>query len=339
MAHTRDAIITKAWYEGALWLYLLWPLSLIYHLIIVVRQFLYHRGLLKIHHVTVPVVVVGNITVGGTGKSPLVCHLIEALREKGFNPGIVSRGYGARLDKYQVREVLSNSLPSEVGDEPLMLKKKLNCRIFVSPSRALAAKTLEKAGCDIIISDDGLQHYALHRDIEICVFDGQRKWGNGHLLPMGPLREPLSRLKSIPYLVVNGASNARSYGQSSLNQKAFNMTLHAESLINISSEETKPLADFSNERVHAVAAIGHPERFFTTLNDAGIKLEIHAFGDHHAYQESDFQFDQTRPIIMTEKDAVKCELFELKDTWFLPVSAKLNGDLAEQIIKDVGLER
>ena len=338
MAHTRDAIITKAWYEGALWLYLLWPLSLIYHLIIVVRQFLYHRGLLKIHHVTVPVVVVGNITVGGTGKSPLVCHLIEALREKGFNPGIVSRGYGARLDKYQVREVLSNSLPSEVGDEPLMLKKKLNCRIFVSPSRALAAKALEKVGCDIIISDDGMQHYALHRDIEICVFDGQRKWGNGYLIPMGPLREPISRLKSIPYLVVNGASNSRSYGQSSSDQKAFSMTLHAESLINMTSEELKVLADFSNERVHAVAAIGHPERFFNTLSEAGIKLETHAFGDHHAYQESDFQFDQKLPIIMTEKDAVKCELFDLKDAWFLPVSAKLNGDLADQIIKDAGLE-
>jgi tetraacyldisaccharide 4'-kinase len=334
---TRDAIITKAWYEGALWLYLLWPLSILYHAVIVIRKFFYRLGIFKVHYVNVPVVVVGNITVGGTGKSPLVCHLVESLRNKGFNPGIVSRGYGAKLGKYQVREVFAHSLPSEVGDEPLMLKKKLDCRIFVSPSRALAAKTLEKVGCDIIISDDGLQHYALHRDIDICVFDGQRKWGNGHLLPMGPLREPISRLHSIPYLVVNGATNASSYGQSDLNQKAFSMTLQTESLVSLNTNNTKPLKEYSGKTIHAVAAIGHPERFFKTLGDAGIELETHAFGDHHAYQESDFEFDDELPIIMTEKDAVKCELFELKDAWFLPVTATLNGDLAGQIIKDVGL--
>tara|TARA_R110001592_G_scaffold291131_1_gene560384 strand:+ start:18897 stop:19913 length:1017 start_codon:yes stop_codon:yes gene_type:complete len=338
MAQARDAIITKAWYQGAIWLYLLWPLSLIYYAVISIRKFFYRLGLFKVHSVKVPVVVVGNITVGGTGKSPLVCHLVESLREKGFNPGIVSRGYGAKLGNYQVREVFAHSLVSEVGDEPLMLKKKLECRIFVSPSRVLAAKTLEKAGCDIIISDDGLQHYALHRDIEICVFDGQRKWGNGHLLPMGPLREPISRLQSIPYLVVNGASNAGSYGQSGLNQKEFSMLLQADSIISMNKQQTKPLTFFSGRSVHAVAAIGHPERFFTTLSAAGITLETHAFGDHHAYQKSDFEFSQNLPIIMTEKDAVKCELFNLNDAWFLPVSATLNGDLAGQIIKDVGLD-
>jgi tetraacyldisaccharide 4'-kinase len=338
MAQARDAIITKAWYDGALWLYLLWPVSLIYQLIISIRYHFYRLGIFKIHRLDVPIVVVGNITVGGTGKSPLVCHLVEALRNKGFNPGIVSRGYGAKLGRHQVREVFIHSLPAEVGDEPLMLKKKLGCRVFVSPSRVLAAKALEKTGCDIIISDDGLQHYALYRDIEICVFDGQRKWGNGHLLPMGPLREPISRLKEIPYLVVNGASNAGSYGQTDLNQKEFSMTLHAESLISMNTEKRKSLQEFSQETVHAVAAIGHPERFFNTLKGAEIKLKTHAFGDHHVYKKSDFLFDQDLPILMTEKDAVKCELFELKDAWFLPVYAKLNGDLAGQIIKDVGLE-
>tara|TARA_R110001592_G_scaffold125109_2_gene334368 strand:- start:1905 stop:2921 length:1017 start_codon:yes stop_codon:yes gene_type:complete len=337
MSQAREEIITKAWYEGALWLYLLWPFSLIYHAVIVLRRYLYLSGIFKVHYVDVPVVVVGNITVGGTGKSPLVCHLVEALRNKGFNPGVVSRGYGAKIGKYQVREVFTHSLPAEVGDEPLMLKKKLDCRIFVSPSRSLAAKTLEKVGCDIIISDDGMQHYALHRDIEICVFDGQRKWGNGHLLPMGPLREPISRLQSIPYLVVNGASDSGSYGQAALKQKAFSMSLQAESLISMNNENAKPLQDFSGKTVHAVAAIGHPERFFNTLSDAGITLETHAFGDHHVYQASDFKFDHELPIIMTEKDAVKCEQFDLKESWYLPVSAKLNGDLAAQIIKDVGL--
>lgn len=337
MTQARDAIITKAWYKGALWLYLLWPLSLIYQFVIYIRRYFYRQGIFKTHRVDVPVIVVGNITVGGTGKSPLVCHLVESLRNKGFNPGIISRGYGAKLARHQVREVFAQSLPSEVGDEPLMLKKKLGCQVFVSPSRVLAAKAIQKAGCDIIISDDGLQHYALYRDIEVCVFDGQRKWGNGYLLPMGPLREPISRLKSIPYLVVNGANNAGSYGQSGLNQKEFSMTLHAQSLICMNTGSTKPLQEFSQKTVHAVAGIGHPERFFNTLQEAGIQLETHAFGDHHAYKHGDFQFDQDLPIIMTEKDAVKCESFELKNAWFLPVSANLNGDLAGQIVKDVGL--
>ncbi len=338
MTQARDELIIKAWYEGALWLYFLWPLSLIYHALITLRKLCYRWGIFKVHRIGIPVVIVGNITVGGTGKSPLVCHLVESLRKQGFNPGIVSRGYGAKLGKYQVREVFIHSLPSEVGDEPLMLKKKLDCRIFVSPSRALAAKTLEKAGCDIVISDDGMQHYALHRDIEICVFDGQRKWGNGFLLPMGPLREPLSRLKEIPYLVVNGAVNAGSYGQASINQRTFSMSLHAESVINLRTEEQKTLQDFAGKEVHAVAAIGHPERFFKTLESAGLKLETHAFGDHHAYQETDFQFDKALPIIMTEKDAVKCDRFDLNDTWFLPVTAQLNGDLASQIVKDTGMQ-
>lgn len=337
MTQARDAIITRAWYEGALWLYLLWPLSLIYYLVIRLRRSLYQRGFFKVHRVSVPVVVVGNITVGGTGKSPLVCHLVESLRQAGYSPGIISRGYGAKIAKNQVREVFTHSFASEVGDEPLMLKKRLDCRVFVSPSRVLAAQTLADTGCDIIISDDGLQHYALERDIEICVFDGQRKWGNGQLLPTGPLREPLSRLKSIPYLVVNGTSNYRSYGQATLNQKSFSMMLEANLLINLSSGESKTLESFMGQTVHAVAAIGNPERFFNTLEQSGLFLMTHAFEDHHAYQQSDFNFDGDLPIIMTEKDAVKCELFHLENAWYLPVQAKLNGDLAGQLIKELGL--
>lgn len=338
MTQSSDAVITKAWYDGALWLYLLWPLSIIYYFVTQLRRYFYQTGIFKVHKLDVPVVVVGNITVGGTGKSPLVCHLIESLRNAGFTPGIVSRGYGAKIGKHQVREVFTHSFAEEVGDEPLMLKKKLDCRIFVSPSRVLAAKALAQTGCDIIISDDGLQHYALHRDLEICVFDGQRKWGNGHLLPMGPLREPISRLQSIPYLVVNGATHARSYGQSSINQKAFNMLLQSEELISLNNSETKSLQAFSEREVHAVAAIGNPERFFKVLESAGIKVIAHSFPDHHAYQAEDFKFETDLPIIMTEKDAVKCELFRLKQAWFLPVVAELNGDLAGQIINDVGLK-
>lgn len=345
MAPSPDELITKAWYSGATWLYLLWPLSLFYHLIILIRRWCYRAGVFQIYRSDLPVVVVGNITVGGTGKSPLVCYLVESLRENGFNPGVVSRGYGAKLGKTQVREVFANSLPSEVGDEPLMLKRRLACPVFVSPSRVAAVQALEKTACDIIVADDGLQHYSLARDIEICVFDGKRKWGNGHLLPMGPLREPISRIQSIPFLVNNGTHKAQSYGQAALSQRTFCMSLVAEQLLSLKDRSARSLADFNGQSVHAVAAIGHPERFFKTLAKAGLKPMTHAFPDHYAYQRQDFNFADApgadsdsnssteAPIIMTEKDAVKCQSFDLENAWYLPVSACLNGDLTGQIIK------
>lgn len=344
MARSPDEFITKAWYAGAAWLYLLWPLSVLYFLIISLRKWCYRRGVFKVYRSGLPLIVVGNITVGGTGKSPLVCYLVESLREQGFTPGIVSRGYGAKLGKTQVREVSVNSLPSEVGDEPLMLKRRLACPVFVSPSRVAAVKAIEHAGCDIIVADDGLQHYALARDIEICVFDGKRKWGNRYLLPMGPLREPISRIQSIPFLVNNGTHKAQSYGQAALSQRTFCMSLVAEQLLSLKDGSARPLADFHGQSVHAVAAIGHPERFFKTLGKAGLKIISHAFPDHHAFQVRDFNFaDESDsvgdknlstelPIIMTEKDAVKCQFFELENAWYLPVSACLNGDLTGQII-------
>ena len=344
MARSPDEFITKAWYSGAAWLYLLWPLSVLYFLIISLRKWCYRKGVFKTYQSALPLIVVGNITVGGTGKSPLVCYLVESLREQGFTPGIVSRGYGAKLGKAQVREVSVHSLPSEVGDEPLMLKRRLACPVFVSPSRVAAVKALEQTTCDIIVADDGLQHYALARDIEICVFDGKRKWGNGHLLPMGPLREPISRIQSIPFLVNNGTHKAQSYGQAALSQRTFCMSLVAEHLISLKDGSARPLADFKGQSVHAVAAIGHPERFFNTLVNAGLKPNKHAFPDHYAFQRDDFNFEEApgsdgeeglsteRPIIMTEKDAVKCQSFDLDNAWYLPVSACLNGDLTGQII-------
>lgn len=335
MALTLDQKITKAWYEGAAWLFLLWPFSVVYSLVIRFRRYAYRSGMFKTYRPDIPVIVVGNITVGGTGKSPMVCYLVETLREQGFHPGIVSRGYGAKLGRRQVREVTEDSLASEVGDEPLMLKKRLACPVYVSPSRVLAAQALEKGAerCDVIVSDDGLQHYALARDAEICVFDGQRKWGNGHLLPMGPLREPIERIQSIPFLVLNGPVNAQSYGQAALDQTAFSMHLKASELVNLQTGETLKLKALKGQTVHALAAIGHPERFFQTLETAGLKIIPHVFADHHAYKLSDFTFKDASVLIMTEKDAVKCKGFELDNTWYLPVSARLNGDLTGQLIK------
>jgi tetraacyldisaccharide 4'-kinase len=340
MAQTVNEQITQAWYSKAKWLYALWPLSLLYRLIVVLRKRAFDAGLLKIYRSTKPLIVVGNITVGGTGKSPLVCYLAQALSEHGLHPGVVSRGYGATIGKRQVREVFRHSLASEVGDEPLMLKRRLDCPLFVSPSRVLAVKALEKAGCDVIISDDGLQHYAMARDIEICVFDGKRFWGNGHLLPMGPLREPLQRLRNLPFIVINGGEDQQLpvLAETVSSQSCFNMSLLAEQLVSLNDHTTAmPLDVLTGKTVHAVAAIGNPERFFTTLEMAGLCIIRHVFPDHHAYRSEDFAFlkdvSSEQLLIMTEKDAVKCQALRLKNAWYLPVNARLTENLAEKILE------
>jgi len=329
MASSISEFVTKSWYQGAYWLYLLWPLYLIYSVVTLLRKYLYKSRAFKSYRAKVPVVVVGNITLGGTGKSPLVAYLVEALTEMGFKPGVVSRGYGARVSQEEVREVSTNSLVSEVGDEPLMLKRRVGCPIFISPTRALAVQALEKKGCDIVITDDGLQHYALGRDIEICVFDGERKWGNGHLLPMGPMREPLKRINMTDFVVMNGADWV---GPKQPRIAAFRMDLEASNLRALNNEQTLSLSELKGKEVDAIAGIGNPERFFNTLVAKGLLVESYRFSDHHAYTQSDVCFEGGRPLIMTEKDAVKCQALNLQEAWYLPVSAKLSGDLATQIV-------
>jgi tetraacyldisaccharide 4'-kinase len=329
MVSNFSEFVTKSWYQSAYWLYLLWPLYLIYSAVTLLRKYLYKSRIFKSYRAKAPVVVVGNITLGGTGKSPLVAYLVESLKDMGFKPGVVSRGYGAQISQDEVREVSENSLVSEVGDEPLMLKRRVACPIFVSPTRALAVQALEEKGCDIVITDDGLQHYALDRDIEICVFDGERKWGNGYLLPMGPMREPLSRISTTDFVVMNGADWV---DPQQPRIAAFRMDLEASNLRSLSNEKNLPLSELKGKKVNAIAGIGNPERFFNTLAMQGLLVESHGFRDHHAYTQSDLSFDGDRPLIMTEKDAVKCQAFNLKEAWYLPVSAKLSGDLATQIV-------
>jgi len=329
MTSDTSTFITRSWYQGALWLYLLLPLNLLYSLVIYLRQTLFQLQIFKAYHAKVPVVVVGNITLGGTGKSPLVTYLVESLQEMGFKPGVVSRGYGASIATKEVREVFSDSSVLEVGDEPLMLKLRVGCPIFVSPTRSLAVKALEAQGCDIVITDDGMQHYALARDIEICVFDGERKWGNGHLLPMGPMREPLKRIKKTDYIVMNGADWSSSIKPK---QAALRMDLEASKLQSLNDEQSLPLSSFSSRKVNAIAGIGNPQRFFNTLVNHGLLVESQVFGDHHPFTQADVCFENGLPLLMTEKDAVKCRQFNLSDAWYLPVSAKLSDDLAAKII-------
>jgi len=333
--------ITKGWYGGAFWLHLLRPLSAVFFLITLVRKFLYQRGFKKSYHSPIPVIVVGNITVGGAGKSPLVSYLVKQLQGLGYAPGVVSRGYGATNDLSEATLVSHDSLPSEVGDEPLMLKRKLNCAVAVSPNRAKAIELLLSQGCDIVVADDGLQHLAMARDIEICVFDSQRLWGNGRLLPSGPLRESLNALKRVDYLVFNGGLPSREIAPltSWLRAPCIGMHLKPENLVSLSGGESKPLHDFKGQRVNAIAGIGNPERFFNTLESQDILVERFPFVDHHDFQISDFKGLNDEPIIMTEKDAVKCRSLSvdknINNAWYLPVDAQLDDNLAQQIVADL----
>lgn len=329
--------ITDAWYQSALWLYLLAPLSLIYAIVITIRSVCYRMGLIPSYRSRLPVVVVGNITVGGTGKSPLVAHLIKSFQAKGFHPGIISRGYGADISSNECREVLSSSSPADVGDEPLMLKQLLGCPIFVSPNRRLSVQALEATGCNVVISDDGLQHYALQRDVEICVLDGQRGLGNGHLLPMGPMREWRSRLNSIDYKVINGVNKISGTPQWNDSIRMDLVPGKLSPLLASKGSECNAdqvdLSDFKGKRVNAVAAIGNPERFFAELERSGLQLNRYAFEDHHAYAAEDFSFTEELPIIMTEKDAVKCRALGLSNAWYMPVEAQLDHNLVDSIIE------
>ena len=329
MAFSVSEFVSKSWYQGAYWLYLLWPLSLLYCVVTYLRKYLYRYRVFKSYRAKVPVVVVGNITIGGTGKSPLVAHLVKSLKEIGLKPGVVSRGYGANILPNEVREVLIVSLACDGGDEPLVLKLNGDCPIFVSPTRSLAVQALEAKGCNIIITDDGLQHYALERDIEVCVFDGQRKWGNGYLLPMGPMRESLSRVHNTDFVVMNGADWLE---QIQPKEAAFRMDLDIGDLHALNDHETLAVTALKGIKVDAIAGIGNPTRFFNTLAGEGLLVESHGFNDHHAYSLSDVSFNTGRPLLMTEKDAVKCRRLNLKEAWYLPVSAKLSGDLAAHIV-------
>jgi tetraacyldisaccharide 4'-kinase len=331
--------ITDAWYQGAIWLYIFAPLSLLYLVLIYLRTLFFKLGFLSSYRSSLPVVVVGNITVGGTGKSPLVAYLVRSLQAKGYRPGIISRGYGAEISKDESREVLPSSVASEVGDEPLMLKQALGCPIFVSPNRMLSIQALENQGCDIVICDDGLQHYALQRDIEISVFDGARGVGNRFLLPMGPMRELSGRLDRVDFKVINGASKIP--GLEKLDD-TIRMDLLPARLLPLTDEPdlvekapAKDLSEYAGKTVNAVAAIGNPERFFELLERNGMIVNRYAFEDHHSYCTEDFEFADALPLIMTEKDAVKCRSLGLKNAWYLPVEAVLEKNLAELIIEKI----
>lgn len=275
------------------------------------------------------ILVVGNITVGGSGKTPLVIRLCQLLQQAGFRPGVISRGYGRR-DK-RPRLVNPSSKPEIVGDEPLLIAQRAGVPVMVSADRCEAVRNLLKQGINVILSDDGLQHYRLPRKLEICVIDGQRGFGNGLLIPAGPLREPLERLASFDSVVVNGESELLG------DDVPFTvMTLEAGMLRSMNDGQSWRLAQFAGCRANAVAGIGNPGRYFDLLRSARIKVIEHSFPDHHVFSTSDFEgMDDSLPILMTEKDAVKCRNLGLKNAWFLSVDAVLPTEWERQFINRI----
>lgn len=272
------------------------------------------------------IVVVGNITVGGSGKTPLVIRLCRVLHQAGLRPGVVSRGYGRSSRK--MMDVGPDSSASDTGDEPLVIARRTGAPVVVSADRCAGARHLFARGVDVVITDDGLQHHRLPRSIEICVVDGEREFGNGMLLPAGPLREPVGRLNEVDFVVINGSEPL-----GSLDEKAVRMLFVPGLLYSLSGEETWRLSQFAGCRVNALAGIGNPERFFKTLEQGGLQLKKHVFPDHHVYSASDFSsLEPGWPTIMTEKDAVKCRGLELDNAWYLSVEASLSSAWEQSLL-------
>ena len=289
------------WYDAHPLYRALLPLSWLFAGVAAVRRGLYRRGWLASQRLPVPVIVVGNISVGGVGKTPVVLDLLRRLKAGGWSPGVVSRGYGSGVR--QATPVLPNSDPAAVGDEPVLIAAESGCPVVVDPVRARAARLLMAQGVNIIVADDGLQHYALQRDIEIAVLDGGRRHGNGHLLPAGPLRERPQRLADIDLVLVNGSARTDEH-------KLIEELGPARHLL---GGQIRSLGDF--EEVHAVAGIGKPEKFFASLEAAGLRIRRHAYPDHHPYTPQDLKFSGKLPLLMTTKDAVKCQRFAEADWW------------------------
>lgn len=297
---------------------LLWPFSCLFGLISALRRLLLQKNILPSYRAPIPVVVVGNLSVGGNGKTPVTIWLVQYLQLQGIKAGVISRGYGSR-SSYYPRLVNIADNPVEVGDEPLLIKQRTNAPVCIGANRQQAIELLLKEqGCRVIISDDGLQHYPLQRDFEIVVVDGKRGFGNGKLLPAGPLRESIKRLETVDLIIENGDSGE--YSETL-------MHLEAKDAVNLVSGERIPLTTFSRQSINAMAGIGYPQRFFSMLEGFGLTLnKQQAFADHQEFKPQSFAlFDDAKPLFMTEKDAVKCRAFAQSNWWYVPIDAEIDG--------------
>lgn len=340
----------RAWLEsewqrkgGAALIFL--PFAIVFAAIVAARRFLYASRLLPSWRARVPVIVVGNITVGGTGKTPLVLEILEILARRGWTPGVVARGYG-RVPRREhdplgvVRVYPDVATPEHFGDEPVVIARRSRVPVFISPDRPAAARALLEAHpeVNVLVSDDGLQHYALARDVEIAVVDGERRFGNGLPLPSGPLREPVSRLKQVDAVVVNGGWSDAVPGR-----RQFAMTLGRERFVALAGNAEMSPQEFAlaarGRSVVALAGIGNPERFFEHLSHLGVAGRRIAFPDHHHYQPSELKLPGSEVIVMTEKDAVKCAAFADARMWFMRVEAILPPDFDDFLVTRIAESR
>jgi len=313
---SASTLIQSFWYRKSIWRWLLYPLSGLLQLLALIKRFLYRRGFLKVYEFSVPVIVVGNITVGGTGKTPFIAYLAEQLVKKNYRVGIVSRGYRSQLPNYP-HLVTSEDSVTELGDEAFMQYANTSLPMAIGPDRAQAVKLLlRNHSLDLVISDDGLQHYRMGRDLEILMVDAQRKFGNQLMLPFGPLREPLSRLNSVDFIVENGATSMQRL-------ICAQMLTEIKGLFQVCSNLPVALSNLKKNQVCAVAGIGNPQRFFNTLSQIVANFERRIFPDHHQFGLSDFSGLDDDIVIMTEKDAVKCRTFARQNWYYLKIEARL----------------
>jgi tetraacyldisaccharide 4'-kinase len=320
--------LLRRWYGGSA-PFALRPLAWIFGQLVKARRWIYRRGWLASGAVSIPVVIVGNIVVGGAGKTPLVLWLAEQLSQRGVKVGILTRGYGGRHRTPIVVTGISD--PAVVGDEAVLAAQRSTAVVCSAADRLAGAQLLEQQGCDVILGDDGLQHYRLQRDLEFAVVDAARGFGNGWLLPAGPLREPVGRLVSVDFIVCNGPGARPNLP---LAVKVLTMHLVPGKIMPL----TQAGANSAPPRpgaVHGVAGIADPQRFFSMLRDLGFAPIEHAFPDHHAFTSSDFSFPGSLPILMTEKDAVKCRHFASQDMWYLPVDVEFQADDANALVQRV----
>ena len=315
--------LNEVWYKDHFVGTWLMPFSFIFTDVAKFRRWMYKKGFKPVEKLPVPVIIVGNITLGGTGKTPLVIYIAQQLKAAGFKPGVISRGYAGQSETWPLR-VTADSDALQVGDEPLLIAQQLDCPVAVGPVRADSARLLlESEACDVIVSDDGLQHYALHRDIEIVVIDGVRRFGNNFCLPSGPLREPQERIREVDFIICNG-------GEAEENE--IPMQLEGAYAVNMQTQERKALVEFKELSCHAMAGIGNPQRFFDLLKQYGLDCQTDSFPDHFVYTEKDIRYKGAEAIFMTEKDAVKCLAFASEQHWFVPVQAKLENQFIENLI-------
>jgi len=315
----------KHWYRRGAVAWLLWPASLVFGFVALLRRLLFSLGILKSRHPGIPVIVIGNIVAGGSGKTPLVIWIAEFLRSRGWRPAIISRGYGGRGGNAGApRAATLADQASDVGDEPILLSRRSGCPVWVGADRVAVAAALRSAHeeVNVLVLDDGLQHYRMRRDVEVAVVDS-RGTGNGFLLPAGPLREPAWRLRTVDAVVCNGFAK----------EGAFAMRLEGEVLHRMTdAADRRPASAFAGQKLHAVAGIGDPDRFFLHLVRLGLKPLPHPFPDHHPFKPEDLAFAADDVVVMTEKDAVKLRHAARPNWWVLPVTARPDAAFGEWLL-------